>query len=138
MTAAISSQTPATGYVPGVCNINKDEIAYRRKAGYLGIAAYGLLLAGLLVFSFNPWFGLVLFLPAFIGAVCMLQATYKFCVSYAASGQQHALDDDPEAQAIVDAASRKLDKQRARKINVQSALIALVAAALAVALLFSR
>ena len=133
---AATSQT--TGYVPGVCNINQSEIAYRRKAGYSGIAAYVLLLAGFFAFSFSPWLGAVLFLPAFIGAVGMLQAHYKFCVAYAAGGQQHALDDDLEAKAIVDAASRKIDKQRARKINTQSALIAIVATAAGITLLFIR
>ncbi len=112
------------GYVPGVCNINKDEIAYRRKAGYLGLAIFIVLATPLLLFDIPRFIRIILFLPAFLSAIGFLQAYYKFCVGYGAAGKQNATDGDKEAQDIVDAAAKELDKKRTRTVNSQAAIIA--------------
>lgn len=116
-------------YTPGVCNINEPEVAYRKKAYYLGLIIGPPLLAILLVVQAAPFYGVLMFLPAWIGAIGYLQAKYKFCVGYAASGVYNASPEYAETQKIVDEASQKLDKARARKINTQALLIGVAFAA---------
>ena len=126
-----SSVSSAAGaYVPGVCNINQTEIAYRRKAGYLGLVIFIILAVPLILLDLPRFIRVLLFLPAFLSAIGFLQAHYKFCVGYGAAGMQNATDGDKEAQAIVDAVAKDLDKKRTRKINIQAALIAVVATAI--------
>ena len=123
-------------YTPGVCNINEPEIAYRKKAFYLGIATGVPLLVFLLVVKASPYTAIVMFLPVWIGAIGYLQAKNKFCVGYAASGLFNSSPEYAETKAIVDESSKKLDKARARKINYQALGIGLIGASLSSFLLF--
>lgn len=121
-------------YVPGVCNINRSEIAYRRKAGYVGLGVSLILAVALFGLGVSRWYRLVLFLPLFIAAIGFLQAKNKFCVAYGANGQQNAAEGSAKASEISDQAAKAKDKHRARTMNLQAALLALLGAALAVVL----
>lgn len=121
-----------TAYVPGVCNINRDEIAYRRKWRNIGAVSTIVLTVTLFIVSSNRWIRLSIFLPAFIAAIGYLQAKNKFCVSYAASGLQNAAEDSTKADKVSKEA-HKLDQAKARKMNIQAALVALAITVLAVA-----
>ncbi len=121
-------------YVPGVCNINRAEIAYRRKAGYVGLGISLVLAIVLFGLGLSRWYRLVLFVPLFIAAIGFLQAKNKFCVAYGANGQQNAAEGSAKASKVSDQAAQAKDKHRARTINVQAALLALLGAALAVVL----
>jgi len=117
---------PATdSYIPGVCNINKKEIAYRRKAGYVGVGVALVLFGILLGLKLSKWTRLILFLPLYIGAIGFLQAKNKFCVAYGAEGKQNANEDSTEATAVSDHAARARDKIKARSLNLQVAVITL-------------
>ena len=122
-------------YTPGVCNINPSEVAYRKKAFYLGIVTGAPLLIGLLVFGAQPYLGLILFLPVWIGAIGYLQAKNKFCVGYAASGMYSEDDEYANIAKVAEAAARKLDQARARKMNLQAFAIGIVGALISAALL---
>jgi hypothetical protein len=126
----MTSTTSADAYVPGICNINHAEIAYRRKAGYAGLVAFVVIAAVLFGLSANRYTRLVLFLPAFIAAIGFLQAKNKFCVAYGAAGQQNATDGVAKAIAVADKAARAKDKQRARHMNLQAAGISVLITAL--------
>lgn len=122
-----SSQTSNSGaYIPGVCNINTAEIAYRRKSAYVLLAITIALALPLLLLDVPNAARLILFFPIFLTVVCYLQVRYKFCVGYGAAGKQNAAEGDKVAQDIIDAASRKLDTERTRKIKLQAAAIAAV------------
>lgn len=125
----MSDTTAQTGYIPGVCNINRAEIAYRRKAGYFGLGLYVIIAIALFALGVSRWARLILFVPAFIAAIGFLQAKNKFCVAYGAAGQQNAVDGSPKAQSVTEQAAIAKDKARARTMNTQAALIALAAAA---------
>jgi hypothetical protein len=56
----MTSTTSADAYVPGICNINHAEIAYRRKAGYAGLVAFVVIAAVLFGLSANRYTRLVL------------------------------------------------------------------------------
>lgn len=132
MTENTSTPTNQTtgSYVPGVCNINSAEIAYRRKAGFVLLVVTLVLTLPLLLIETPVWLRAFLFFPIFLTADCLLQAKHKFCVSYGAAGKQNATEGDKVAQDIVDAAALKLDKARARRINSQAGLIGLAVTAL--------
>lgn len=133
-----TSHMTSTDYVPGVCNINKAEVAYRKKAMWFG---YGVALAmfiALLLFGVEPWLrALLLFLPLYVGVIGSLQVRNKFCVSYGASGKQHADDATTNAVMVTDAAARKMDASRARRMNLQ-ALAITVAVLLVTCLIYGR
>ena len=122
-------------YVPGVCNINRAEIAYRRKAGYFGLGLFIVVAIVFIALGINRWAYLILFVPAFIAAIGFLQAKNRFCVAYGAGGQQNATEGSAAATKVTDMLAAKKDKQRARQMNLQAALLAIVATALSVGLL---
>lgn len=122
-------------YTPGVCNINESEVAYRKKAYYLGLSIGFPLLLVLIIFKSPTYMGVIMFLPIWIGAIGYLQAKYKFCVGYAASGVYSKSAEYAETEKIVEEAKRKLDAKRARKINTQALLIGVLGSALSVGLL---
>ncbi len=117
--------TDQTKYVPGVCNINHAEIAYRRKAGYFGLATFAVLLLLLLSYGSNALLRIILFIPAFIAAISYLQVKNKFCVKYGASGQQNAEEGSQAATSVTDKKAIVLDKIKANGMNLQAAVIAL-------------
>ncbi len=124
----------ASAYIPGVCNINRAEIARRRSVGYIGLVLFVVLLVALLALPLSRWFRIALFIPAFIAAIGFLQAKNKFCVGYGAAGMQHASDGDPAALTVDDTAALTKDKQKTRRINTQAAVYAVLATVLALIL----
>jgi hypothetical protein len=117
---------PTTNYVPGVCNINTKEIAYRRKAGYFGLGLSLVVAAALFALDVNQYFRIVLVVPVFIAAIGFLQAKNKFCVGYGAAGTQNADDEGESASTVTDSSAVSADKKRARKMNLQALAIAVV------------
>ncbi len=109
-----------TAYVPGMCNINKAEIAYRRKAGYVFAAITVLVTAIFLYFATPPILSIVLFLPAMIAILNMLQVRNRFCVMYASKGMQNATEGSDTAKAVK-TEQQIADKKKANKMNLQAA-----------------
>ena len=130
-----TTTTTESAYIPGVCNINHKEVAYRRKAGYFGLGFFVVIAAAFLALAVNRWFYVLLFVPAFVAAIGFLQAKNKFCVAYGAGGQQNADDGSEKARNITDTDAVSKDKKRSRQMNLQAAGIAVIATAAAVVLL---
>jgi hypothetical protein len=130
----MSQSTTSEAYIPGVCNINRAEIASRKKAGYFGIALFVIVAVALYALTAVRLTRLLLFIPAFIAAIGFLQAKHKFCVSYAASGLQNAADDASDVTKVIDQTAHATDKKRARRLNTQAGLIAICITVLAVLL----
>lgn len=133
MDSSSTAVSATDAYVPGVCNINREEVAFRRKWRNIGVITTAVLIIALFVISENRWLRLIVFLPAFIAAVGYLQTKNKFCVSYAASGMQNASEGSKQADKVA-ADAHKLDQAKARKMNIQAAAAALLVAAIAVAI----
>jgi uncharacterized membrane protein len=123
----------AAAYVSGVCNINREEIGYRRKWRNIGTGVTVALAVTLFIISNTRWLRAIVFLPAFIGAIGYLQTKNHFCVSYAASGLQNAAEGSETADKVATQA-HKLDQAKARKMNLQAAVAALLIAVVAVAI----
>lgn len=119
------SKPDQAAYVPGVCNINSNEIAYRKRVGNLGAVIFIALLIILLVLNVSHYFRLLLFLPALLAATGYLQARNKFCVGYAASGEQNAVEGSKQAAKVRKKADLAADKAKAKSINNQAFIYAL-------------
>lgn len=61
-------------------------------------------------------------------AISYLQVRNRFCVGYASSGEHNADDGHKGGIKIADKKSLSADKNKARKMNLQAAGIALVIA----------
>jgi hypothetical protein len=117
-------------YIPGMCNINKVEVAYRKKAMWVGIGISVVLLIALIAFSAPVLTRLLLFVPVYIAAIGYLQVKNKFCVAYGASGKQNANEGSDSASAIEDEAALAADKKKTRIMNLQAFAVTVVIVAL--------
>ena len=115
-----------TEYIPGVCNINKAEIAKRRMVGHVGLAIFVIALLALLVGDVNRWYRIILFLPSLMSASGYLQARNQFCTGYARAGKQNAAPGSTTASVVNDEAARANDKSKAKSMNLQVIYIALI------------
>ncbi|HEY1085654.1 MAG TPA: hypothetical protein VGE34_02920 [Candidatus Saccharimonadales bacterium] len=107
-------------YIPGMCNINKAEIAKRRRTMQVGIAVTIVLLMVLVFFQVNIFFrSVVLFVPLYITVISYLQVQNKFCAFYGMTGQQNAVEGHKKAEKVAREAAL-VDKDRARKMAYQA------------------
>ncbi len=120
---------PKPAYQPGICNINTAEVAYRKRWGYIGSYLFIVLGGLMLLGEASWWMRLVLFLPAYVGAIGFLQARNRFCVAYAAAGQQNAREASRKPIKVSDT-HYALDAIKARRLKIQASAIALLATSL--------
>jgi hypothetical protein len=129
------SGQPAEGaeYQSGVCNIGPDEIARRRQAGHVGVAATVGLLGGLVVIGAPRAVRLSVALPAAVAASGYIQAQLRFCAGF---GSRGVFNFGPlgEVSAVTDAEALARDRFRSRQIGLASLAIGLATGALAAAL----
>jgi len=129
----IAFDTPPGQYRAGACNIGPAEIARRRRAGFAGFAAAGLLAAGLLVLDAPTTARLLVGIPLAAGAMGYLQARLGFCAGFGMAGISNfgALGS---VERVEDAQARHADRMKAFRISLAAAAIGGVGA-LAFALL---
>jgi hypothetical protein len=133
--AATGTQTtlaPAE-YQPGVCNIGPAEIARRRRAGHIGLAAALALFAVLVAIDAPNWTRLLIAIPAIVSASGYIQARVKFCAGFGSRGIFNFGEVGPTEQVGADA-DRERDRARARQIGAASIAIGLAAGLIALAL----
>ena len=118
--------SPTSDYVPGVCNINHSEVAYRKKAAYFGVIVTIILFGALYQLDIQRYSRIVLFLPIFIAVIGYLQTKNKFCVAYGASGKHNAREGSKTAEEVADTDARRKDKQRANTMNIQAVILSLI------------
>jgi len=128
--AATDGTIPGRSYVPGACNIGREEIARRRAAAVAGFVATIGTAAVLIATGAPDALRLLVAVPAAGTAIAALEARDRFCVAYAAQGVYNV--DRPAGQValVADAGSRIHDRLRAARM-----ILAGVAAGLAAALL---
>ncbi|MGK2849229.1 MAG: hypothetical protein ACSLEX_04155 [Minisyncoccota bacterium] len=71
-----------TTYVPGMCNIGKEEIKKRNRTGQVGLIALIVLWVFFIWFDIAPIWRLTLFVPALAMSMGFLQAYMHFCVYF--------------------------------------------------------
>jgi hypothetical protein len=115
-------------YRPGACNIGPAEIARRRRAGVLGVAAAVVLAAALLVLGAQPLARLVVSLPLAAGSIGLLQARFHFCVGFALAGLRNFGPLGGE-ERITDAVARRADLRTAGLVTLLAVAIGAAGAA---------
>jgi hypothetical protein len=132
-TPLIVYDTPAGAYRPGACNIGPAEIARRRSAGLLGVAAAAALAVALVALDAPTVARWLVALPLAGGAVGLLQARIRFCAAYGMAGVSNfgLLGD---VRRVEDVAARRADRAKAASIVVAAGAIG-IAGALALVLL---
>lgn len=124
---AIQLIEPTGGYVAGACNIGPDEIARRRRSGWIGLAAAIGLGVVLLAIGAPAWARLTIGLPLYVSAIGFIQARERFCVGFAAAGITN-FETLGITHRIEDDAARAADRRHARSLIVRSAVVAGVGA----------
>ena len=114
-------------YRPGACNIGPQEIAYRRRAGYIGLGITAAIALGLVLLDAAPWTRLLVF-PTLAGSLVSLeQARRHFCAGFAMAGiRNFGTRDRGRGQAIEDPAARAIDRRAALILFGYCSLIAAV------------
>src|SRR5215213_6111156 len=107
-------------YVPGTCNIGPQEIAMRRRAGYVGLAVTATLGAALLRSDLHPAWRLAVALPAAGAASGYLQARQRFCANYGFRGL-HNFDARGHEQQVTTDQAQTQDRRRALQTTAASA-----------------
>jgi len=118
-------------YSPGVCNIGPEEIARRRRVGWVGLIVAILLFVALYGADVNPWWRLFIFFPAMFSASGFLQAYFHFCSGFARRGIFN-FGAVGKTENVTDGASKALDRRKGSQIASYAALIGAVVAILCV------
>lgn len=132
-TSAAPRRSTSSGYQPGTCNIGAPEIARRRRAGHIALAAAFVLLVVLVAIGAPPLTRLLLVLPAAAAASGYLQAHFRFCAGFGSRGIYN-FGDVGTTQEVVDPDARRRDRGRARQIGLASLAIGVVVGMVAVVL----
>jgi len=112
-------------YIPGVCNIGREEIRQRKIVGIIGLIATIAALFLLIYFNASTGFKLFIFIPAVISSIGFLQAKAHFCIYYGwasifnfdSLGKKNKVEKDEYKIA---------DKKKSFRIVVYSLLIGLI------------
>jgi hypothetical protein len=118
-----------TEYIAGTCNIGASEINQRRRIGLIGL---GLTFASIIVYlglvylmGLDTILGALVFLPAVMSAVGLLQARNRFCAAYGFAKRQNITLSLGTTTKVEDISSQKKDRNKAVKIILQSTIIAI-------------
>ena len=110
-------------YIPGTCNLGKEEIRRRQVVALVGLALSLFSLFGLIAADAEPTARISLFIPLMVFAVGYVQSRKKFCLAYGLMGTFNLgkLGDIKKVQSPED---RKADRKTALTIFAQAAFLA--------------
>ena len=111
-------------YIPGVCNIGKEEIRMRWMTGWIGFAITIALWLGFILNSSSASWRLLLFVPAYVSAIGLLQASMHFCVAFGAKGLFNFNPEVGKVETVDQAEFRAKDKAKAIQIMLMAGLVA--------------
>src|ERR1700690_3894174 len=116
-------------YVAGICNIGPEEIRRRRTTGWVGLIIALILFAVLFWTGVDPWWRLLVFLPATLSASGFLQAYFQFCSGFARRGVFN-FGAIGQMNPVADDASKAKDRRWGNRITLYAVVIgALIAIA---------
>lgn len=106
------SNNSGSHYIPGTCNIGKEEIKRRKTAGWAGLILTVIIATLLLWFNAPHWIRPIIFIPAVMGATGFIQAYSKFCV-YFGLGHMFNFSNVGTTDTIQQAEFRIKDRKKA-------------------------
>lgn len=118
-------------YVPGTCNLGKEEIRRRQLVALIGAVLSISSFASLVATGAAQSARFSLFLPLLVFAIGFIQSRKKFCLAYGFLGTFN-LGKLGDISKVQNSQDRKADRKTAITILVQAALLALSLTALAV------
>jgi hypothetical protein len=124
----------STEYIPGKCNIGREEIARRRNFGLASLIVLILLLGGLILAGVNPIWRLFVFIPAASVASGFLQAHFHFCSGFARIGAYN-FGRPGEKHEVGDETSKTKDRKKGNQITLYSVIFGAIVALAAVFLI---
>lgn len=113
-------------YQPGVCNIGPEEIESRRRMGIGGALAALLWSIVGSVLNFSILMKLLVFIPAFVGVVGLLQVYFKFCAAFGLASVFNFGSASDDKNRVLEEQARALDARQAWKIISISLGVSLV------------
>lgn len=120
-----------SNYIPGACNIGKEEINKRKQFGVIGLILTILTYSLFVYFEASRGVRFLTFIPAVISAIGFLQARMRFCVYYGLA-EMFNFDSLGKSSKVENDEFVKKDKKRARLIIYSSVLIGVVVGLIAV------
>ena len=122
-----------TEYVPGVCNIGKEEINRRRNLGWIFLIVTLTVEYAFILLSADAIWKILIFIPATISAMGFLQAYFHFCSGFASRGVFN-FGQVGKTETVIDKQLRKLDQKKGMQIMAYSVLIGVVVAVISMAI----
>jgi hypothetical protein len=117
-------------YIPGVCNIGKEERKRRRQAGIIGLILTVLAYSLFVYFDVNKGVRFLVFFPAMLSAVGFIQSRMHFCVYFGLS-EIFNFDNVGKFSKVGTEEYVRKDKKEARLIIYYSVLIGIAVGLLA-------
>jgi len=134
VTRSVELKTQYQDYQAGVCNIGGAEREKRRVLALFG-GMFGFAWPFLgFVFAFSVGLKLLVFIPAFIGILNLMQYRQQFCAYYGLINQYRFIDSQ-DALRVMDQRDQEIDKNKSLKMIVISFGISLVYTLLVVILI---
>jgi hypothetical protein len=118
-------------YIPGVCNIGKEEANKRKQVGIAGLILTVIAYSLFIYFDVSKGVRFLIFIPAVISASGLLQARMHFCVYYRLA-EMFNFDSLGKSSKVENDEFVRKDKRRARQIIYYSILIGIVIGLIAV------
>jgi len=118
-------------YIPGVCNIGKEESNKRKKVGIAGLLLTIIAYSFLVYFDVSKGIRFLIFIPAIISASGFIQARMHFCAYYGLA-EMFNFDSLGKSSKVKDDEFIRKDKKMARSIIYFSVLIGIVVGLIAV------
>ncbi|WP_437191408.1 hypothetical protein [Planctomicrobium sp. SH527] len=124
MTVQHSETKSDRKYIPGVCNLGRNEVFARYATALIGYGITVGIAFFMIVNQIPPLARIAIILPAFIGSIGFLQAFWKFCAAYGIRGVFNVSSSIGKTDTVEQAEFRKKDRRTAIVIIWLSFLIA--------------
>jgi hypothetical protein len=116
------------GYIPGACNIGREEVRWRRIMAWIGVVV-ALGLWGFFAYAeASPPTRLWVGGPALMAALGFLQARRGFCVKYGLGGAFNFGPEVGRTESVEQAEARRQDRRASIRLIAQAVLIAALVA----------
>ena len=116
---------PQSGYIPGTCNIGREEVAARKALFYMGLVAAVAVMVYLLLVPLSFFYLLLLFSISAFTSINFQQYRNRFCIKY---GWRHQFNFGKrgEKENVTDETQRKADRKKVIEIIAKAILFAAI------------
>ncbi len=112
-------------YLPGVCNIGKNEIRERHALAFMGFMVSAVLVTSVILYHLPRWALLASFIPLVLAFEGFYQGHFKFCAGFAAAGVYNTEDSKKK---VIDQKDHAKDMKKAKQIHLYSITSAIIVA----------